>query len=458
MKTRTPLLLFLLLIPMLYVSAQDDKGKGLDAYVAGERFRKAKDYQKAYAAYTKAIEAEPNNTRYHYDRCKCFYDAQRFDKAVECFEKVIELDPTYFANYEILAQIKSLQDQPVDAVKYYDMAFAASDDEGQKFAYKFQIIDLLLRNGRLLDTGPHIQQAKELIPGSDDLNYLDARYHNAIGEYEKALEFITPIVEEFDGEEDEGYAKFYYEQGYAYHMLNQYAEAKVALDKAKYGNFVDQVHKLSPEYYLQIAEGYRRVYEFEKAYTVVQKVLEMDPENAQAPEVSKALSIDSNDSTMRFMELRLKTYFKNKEDNEARKDGRSDRPILSEKELTKLYYSLCISNFKYKNYDAALLDANEYLSRNPANTLVIFYRAMSLFKLGSYNDAEGILYDLANTPQVKPEARVMSHLALGMIRSKTKQYELARGSLNKAAQGIFRPVALYELQNINLLLKEDSRE
>lgn len=460
MKTETlrTLLLCLLMLPFWQTQAQDNKGKGLDAYVAGERLRSAKKYREAYMAYSKAIDLEPENIKYHHDRCMCFYDAQRFEQATECLENVVGLDSTYFANYEMLAQIKNLQDKPVESVKYYDMAFSVSKDIGEKFAYKFYIIDLLLRNGRLLDTGPHIAQAKELMPGSDDLNYLDARYHNAIAEYREALRYINPIVEQFDGEENEGFAKFYYEKGYAHHMLGEYEEAEKYLSKANYGNFKDQVYKLSPEYYLKIVEGYRRVYEFEKAYNVIQKVLEMAPENEEAIQVMKSLSVDSNDSTLNSMNMRLKIHFKNLEDNEAKKDGRSNRPTLSEKELAKLYYNLCVFNFKYKNYDAALLDANEYLSRNPSNTLVIFYRAMSLFKLGEYNDAEGVLYDLANTPRVKPEARIMSHLALGMIRSKTKQYELARSSLNKAAKGIFRPVALYELQNINLLLKEDSKE
>ncbi|MEM6297175.1 MAG: tetratricopeptide repeat protein [Bacteroidota bacterium] len=454
MKNISTFLLTALLLAVTFtVSAQP----GIDAYAAGERLRAAGEYQKAYAAYSKAIELEPNQVKYQHDRCMCFYDAQKYDNAVKCFEQVIEADPTYFANYEQLAQIMNLQGKPVEAVKYYDMAFEASEDIGEKFAYKFYIIDLLLRNGRLLDTGPHIKQAKSLLPGSDDLNYLDARYHNAIGEHEKALEYITPIIEQFGGEENEGFAKFYYEQGYAFHMLNRYEEAKIALDKAKYGNFVDQVEKLSPEYYIQIAAGYKSVYEFEKAYRVIQKVQEMDPDNEQANSLAKELTPSSSDSTLRVLNLRLKTHFKNKEDNEANKDGRDNRPTLSEKELTKLHYDLCIFNFKGKDYDAALMSANEYLSRVPSNTLVIFYRAMSLFKLQEYTDAEGVLYDLANTPKVKLEARVMSYLALGMIRSKTKQYELARESLNTAAKGRFRPVALYELQNINLLLKESEK-
>lgn len=441
------------------VWAQDGsgKGEGLDAYVAGERLREAREFKKAYAAYSKAIELEPDNVKYYHDRCMCFYDAQRYEQATKCLEKAVGMDSTYFANYETLAQVKKLQDRPVEAVKYYDMAFSVSDNPGEKFAYKFFIIDLLLRNGRLLDTGPHIKQAKDVLPGSEDLDYLDARYHNAIGEYEKALGFITPIVDNFGDQESEGYAKFYYEKGYAHHMLGEYDKAKKYLDRAKYGNFVDQVKKLEPEYYLKIAEGYKRVYEFGKAYEVIQKVLAMDPNNKEAVALEKELTPETNDSTLNVYKLRLRTHFKNKEDNEARKDGRSNRPTLSERELAKLYYNLCVFNFKAKNYDAALLAANKYLARNPSNTLIIFYRAMSLFKLSEYNDAEGILYDLANTPRVKPEARIMSHLALGMIRSKTQQYELARSSLNKSARGIFRPVSLYELQNINLLLKEDMR-
>ncbi len=454
MKNISTLLLAALLLVITFTASAQ---LGIDAYAAGERLRAAGEYQRAYTAYSKAIELEPNQVKYQHDRCMCFYDARKYDKAVECFEKVIESDPTYFANYEQLAQIMNLQDKPVAAVKYYDMAFEASDDIGEKFAYKFYIIDLLLRNGRLLDTGPHIKQAKSLLPDSDDLNYLDARYHNAIGEHEKALEYITPIVKQFGGEENEGFAKFYYEQGYAFHMLNRYEEAKVALDKAKYGNFIDQVEKLSPEYYIQIAAGYKSVYEFDKAYRVVQKVQEMDPDNKQANSLAEELKPNPSDSTLRVLNLRLKTHYKHKEENEAKKDGRSDRPTLSEKELTKLHYDLCVFNFKSKDYEAALLSANEYLSRVPSNTLVIFYRAMSLFKLREYTDAEGVLYDLANTPRVRLEARVMSHLALGMIRSKTEQYELARESLSKASRGRFRPVALYELQNINLLLKESEK-
>lgn len=439
------------------IALAQDKGAGLDAYVAGERLRGAREYKKAYAAYSKAIEMEPENVKYHHDRCMCFYDAQRYPQATECLEKVIGMDSTYFANYETLAQLKKLQDKPVEAVKYYDMAFSVSESPGEKFGYKFFIIDLLLRNGRLLDTGPHIKQAKEVLPGSEELDYLDARYHNAIGEYEKALGFITPVVERFDGQESEGYARFYYEKGYAHHMLGEYEKAKENLEKAKYGNFKAQVAKLAPKYYLQIAEGYKRVYEFGKAYEVIQKVLAMDPDNKEAAALEKELTPETNDSTLNVYKLRLRTHFKNQEANKAKKDGRSNRPTLSEKELAKLHYNLCIFNFKAKNYDAALLAANKYLARNPSNTLIIFYRAMSLFKLGEYNDAEGILYDLANTPRVKTEARVMSYLALGMIRSKTQQYELARSSLNKSARGIFRPVSLYELQNINLLLKEDMR-
>lgn len=443
---------FLIFLYALNTSAQnDDKQKALSYYVSGEKLRETRHYKQAAVAYTKALELDPNNTRYMFNKCLCLYSAQRYKAAIPCFEKILIVDPKYAASYEMIANTYKLINEPDKAIETYQTAYekAEDDDLGAKFVYQFLIIDVLFREGKVKKAGDHIKIAQGILPGTDDMTHLQARYENTLGHYGKALDLMLPIIENLYGDEGEGYAKYYYELGLSLRKLGRHTEADSVLEKAKYGYFTDNVAELTAEHYVEVANSYYRIYEFEVANNLLDTALAINSELESAYKLKEKMEPVSllDEIEEEDPETGEKTMIK------VPKTARINKQLLKTKDPKRragLFKRLCVLYIKEGNYEDAITAANECLAITPRNTLIIFYRGIAHFKLGNTEDAESTLYDLSNSPRVNSEVRLMCYFGLAVIQSRTKQYKLARLNLRKATTKSFKAASNHELRQINL--------
>ena len=432
---------------------KSNKGEGLDEYVIAEQLRMTQKYPKAIAFYDQAIAKEPDNLEYQYNKCMCYYEGRNFPAAEPCFQSVVAKKANYIPAYEMLANTYKQKKEYDNAVNMYDKIISIAQDDGEKFAYQFRAIDLLFRTGNVEKAGKYIKSANDLFPGMPDLFYLQARYENTIGNHDKALELMNQLMEVTGEETGLGYDKDFYELGYTHFKLGNYAEAERAFSKITKGSqFAARAKEYSPEFLMKVADGYSKVYEFNEARQLLEKVVAMRDPFPDAQELKSYIENKADKDT-----LLHKLNFRLEMDEKARTgklEGNQDprKFMLNTPQKLEIYGKLTKVYLELANYDDALEYSRQYTAIDPRNPLILFYQALALQKVGDEVEAESLLLAISSTPQINRNARAMAAFALGIFQHRGKQYALAVKNLKKAAilSPAFSPASKYEIASISV--------
>ena len=84
---------FLLLFPLLVTAQGQDNSKADEFYRAGNNSIESGDYSKAIENFTKAIDLNPKDARYFYNRSIGYRYTRRYDLAISDVDKTLELSP-----------------------------------------------------------------------------------------------------------------------------------------------------------------------------------------------------------------------------------------------------------------------------------------------------------------------------------------------------------------------------
>lgn len=431
---------------------KSNKGEGLDEYVIAEQLRMTQKYPQAIPFYDKAITKEPQNLEYLYNKCMCYYEGRNFLAAETCFQSVLKKKDNYIPAYDMLANTYKQKKEYSNAVKMYEKVIAIAEDDGEKFSYQFRAIDLLFRTGNIQEAGKYIKNANQLFPGMPDLFYLQARYENTVGNHKKALELLNELTESTGGEVGIGYDKDYYELGYTHFKLGNYAEAERAFSKVTKGTqFSARAKEFSPEFLMRVADGYSKVYEFNDARILLEKVVKMkDP----FPDAQKLMSDINNKAEKDTLIQKLNFHLEmNEKARTGKLEGNQDpkKFVLNTSQKLEIYLKLTKTYLEVANYDDALEFSRQYAAISPKNPLVLFYQALALQKVGDEVEAESLLLAISSTPQINRNARAMAAFALGIFQHRGKQYALAVQNLKKAAilSPSFGPASKHEIASIS---------
>lgn len=432
---------------------KSNKGEGLDEYVVAEQLRMTQKFPQAIPFYDKAIAKEPENLEYLYNKCMCYYEGRNYPLSETCFQSVLKRKPNYIPAYDMLANTYKQKKEYGNAVKMYQQVISIAEDDGEKFDYQFRTIDLLFRTGSIEEAGKYIKSANALFPGMPQLFYLQARYENTIGNHKKALELMNQIMEETGGETGIGYDKDFYELGYTHFKLGNYAEAEEAFSKITKGTqFSARAKEFSPEFLMRVADGYSKVYEFNDAKQLLEKVIVMKDPFPDAQDLKSYIDNKADKDT-----LIQKLNFRLEMDEKARSgklEGDEDprKFMLNTAQKLEIYGKLTKTYLEISNYDDALEFSRQYSAVNPKNPLILFYQALALQKVGDEVEAESLLLAISSTPQIDRNARAMAAFALGIFQHRGKQYALAVKNLKKAAilSPSFGPASKYEIASISV--------
>ncbi|KAL2351012.1 hypothetical protein BJ546DRAFT_813889, partial [Cryomyces antarcticus] len=85
----------------------------------GNKFFKAKEYEKAIKEYTKAIEADPKTSTYRSNRAAALMSANRFSEALEDARAAVEMEPDNKKALLRLARVYTSLGQPQEALNVY---------------------------------------------------------------------------------------------------------------------------------------------------------------------------------------------------------------------------------------------------------------------------------------------------------------------------------------------------
>ena len=90
----------------------------------GVEAAKKRDYEKAIAEFTKAIEAEPGDAKNYFNRGTAYRGANKLTEALADFSKAIELAPQDVAAYIGRGEVLLVQKQQDPALADFDKALA----------------------------------------------------------------------------------------------------------------------------------------------------------------------------------------------------------------------------------------------------------------------------------------------------------------------------------------------
>jgi tetratricopeptide (TPR) repeat protein/ABC-type multidrug transport system permease subunit len=322
-------------------------------YNRGQSYQSKKEYNRAIADFTKAIELDPRDPDYFLGRALAHQSAQDHDRAIADFTMAIVRDannPDLFAGRAASYRAKKEHDP---AIADYSTAVQLSPDEATYYNARGHIFRAKQEYDLAISD---YSKAIGISPKYVSAYYNRAHAHRgkrhfdlAIADYSKTID-LNPKL-----------AGAYSYRGYAFAGKGQYDQAIKDLTTAI---------ELSPNF--DEAYGYRGMAHREKG------------EYARSiSDFTKAIELDPNDAT--HYQGRAITFVRNANYSAAIRDY--DKALEMDPNNHRYYRERGWVQFKMKKYAEALSDANRALQLNPDDSNSLEVRGQVLESLGRTNDA-----------------------------------------------------------------------
>lgn len=357
----------------------------------------SKVYGPAAEKLKRAAQMDSNNPEIYYLMGKCYHKMGGKEKrvlAIQNLEKSVELDENNFEALELLSNIYGDSKRGLKkAISNLEKAYSVQQDPDIKLAYKLRIINDIYSVRAYKYAEKHIKDALELAPDNFDLQFLAAQYYNVVGDYENAIKMMEGIITNVP--EVEGNEQYFYELGYAYFFNKQYDKANEQLEKIKQGPYSRQKKQFEPDFLIQVANSYFKVYEYERADEYRTITLAIDPSNTQAIELQSRLAKVQGDFSAQISALEQTIDAGNASEEKY-------------EELTRLYYIT-------KDYQSAMGTADRYLKTNMRDLKMNFMRAACEYQTKAPSTGAQTLSDAIKSPKLSPDQKAIFGLMLSMI-------------------------------------------
>jgi tetratricopeptide (TPR) repeat protein len=259
---------------------------------------------------------------------------------------------------------------------------------------------------------------------------LEAEYHNAIDEFEKAKNILVKIIDEVPAKE--GNEQYFYEIGYAFHKLGDYKTADSYFAKIGEGEYKARLKLFSAETYELIAETYFAVYDYEKTDDYLKIAFAINPTLTSAFELQTKLAAvkTPKKQLIEAAENVIKS---------TQKDGNTN---------IEKYYELAVLYYQERDYDAATFALDKYLEKKPMDMPASFLKAACEHKLKKDGPATQLLARSVKNPGLTPELKAKIYFLQGLTYKSIDKLDLAEEAFKNANVGPFKPAAMNELEEI----------
>ena len=332
----------------------------------GDSLFDKKKYDKAIMCYKKAIELKPNYADAYNNMGNAYTNKGNNDRAIECYEKAIDLnldDAKVYYNMGIAYMNKGNYDK---AIEYYEKAIDLNPDD----ASAFNNIGITYAHIGNYDKAIECyEKAIELKP--DKVN---AYYYNMGNAYsnkennEKAIECYEKAIDlNLD------FANAYYNMGNAYSNKRNYEKAIECYEK---------VIELNPDFadaYYNMGNIYNYKSNYEKAIECYEKAIDLNPDDAFAynnmgytyddkGNYGKAIecyekAIDLNPDYAKAYNNMGKAY--NNKGNYEKAIECYEKAIEIDPDIVNTYYNMGIAYTNKENYDKAIMCYEKAIELNP---------------------------------------------------------------------------------------------
>lgn len=396
------------------VFAQTSKASAY--FVLAENNRKANKYSEAIDEYSLAIRYDSTQEQFYLMKAKCQVTVKQFNNAIDTFEKGLRHFPENgFMNYQ-LARLYLRKDYFEQAVHYFDQSFKylSNSSKSQRINAKNQIIMILFKEKQYDKIRSHINDVLSLTDQNFIALYYSGKLYNMKGNYESAVKEIKKALEIAPNNEKQ-LARFYYELGYAYYNLEEYAALNDVIDKANYGSYKKLVAKLTPEYKYWIAVCYYQIYDFDKSSDLLFDALKQDNSNVKAHELQIKIAKVTSDKSEQIDKAEMMVS-----------------KITDKYQKSKIYNEIANWQLSSELYHDAIASCDSALFYDEYNYHVKYTKAVAYFKLHKLDKAEEVLQELVKYNGLDVKTKSKYYFTLGITALKAKDYSVATNSFKSA--------------------------
>ncbi|KXX72559.1 hypothetical protein [Flammeovirga sp. SJP92] len=398
-----------------------------------EKFRVAKDYHRAIVEYEQAISLADTVAKVHYWKGVCNLMIKDTTRALEDWQKVIALDNNYLPVYPALSKVYQNQKSYTQYKKNVDQWLLIEKDPIKKINLCVETANFFFYQDRFQDARIYSQNALKIAPDNTESLYLDAQITNNLGKYTESIATIDKILSQFpENAPINQTAKYYYEKGMAYYLMEDYNNAMPILNKADVGPYKPFITKLKPDYFFAVASAYEDIYNFEQAKTMLEKAMKIDPTYIKANILLADIIVreEHHHKGIHLFELGLKDY------------KGFDKLYL------KAYDQFIDILICSQKYEKALKYADECLANFQGARNILYYKLVAQYKLGKREDAINTGLNLLSNSNVSPQEFVKYSLLMGYIYNK-QNFPKCIQSFQDARKGPYFPAATYSIESFN---------
>ncbi|OAG43587.1 hypothetical protein AYO21_02173 [Fonsecaea monophora] len=361
---------------------------------AGNKFFKAKDYDRAIVEYTKAVEAEPSNPTYLSNRAAAYISANKYSQALGDSLQANRLDPQNDKILHRLARIYTSLGRPQDALDTYAKIPNASATDTALARKALQSIEMAERQIDAEDGNGNmalwsIEQARQTLgsgtPTPRRWQLLKAKANLKIGSANALGEV----------------------QGIAQNLMRENpmdAEAIVLAGRA---------------FYLKDDKPRQGKSDYERAEDYFRQALALDPDNSDARNWLRTMKkLDRSRTAANDM-------FKRGKYSDAVTAYTEALTIDPTNKVTnaKLLGNRALARIKIKEYDEAKADCDQALKLDPSYTKARRTRAKATGESGDWEQAVKDLKSLSeDNPTDADLAKELRNAELELKKSKRKDY------------------------------------
>ncbi|MEN7547163.1 tetratricopeptide repeat protein [Rapidithrix thailandica] len=426
-------LIIAFLFNVFFVATAFSQGSdALDIYVQAEKYRQAKNYKAAIEEYNKAIQKDPKNHKFVFQKAKCYLAIGDKDNALNCFAKTAELNEKYVDAYTWQANLYQERKDIPNTILNLDKAFQFETDQKKKVEYKVDIIKLLYKSGKFDATWEHIQDAKSQDENDLRVLYFEAHFANRNEKYHLAQVDMEKAITLLDSKDPKEISKYYYELGYAYHHLEEYQKAKETFAKANYGPFKGLILELGPQFNYSVAYAFYQIYDLKRSLELVDYTLKIDPHYSAAHD----------------LKVRIAEAFIDKSAIIDQTKSALSSQQGNEKWIAAKYFEMAEIELQAGKYGDAIASIEECLKLEPHNYNATFILAVSKYKSSLKDEAKDLLANAVTSHGVDHETKAKFHFTLGQIYKDLDDKKMAEEAFKAAHFGLFKYAAMKEIKSL----------
>lgn len=414
--------------------------EGMQAYLLGNT-------QDAIAKFNEVLRLDPKNDAALYELAKIAFESGNMDKSIEFAQNAIKLNSNNEYYYQYLAEAKGEKQDFEGAAKVYDALIKLKPKE---YDYYYDWAYMLSKAGRYKDAIDVYNQLEQKTGIQEELVFQKQPLFIKLGKIEESVNDIEKLVKLYPSE-----TRYIGLIGEVYQSNKMYDKAIQAYNR------ILSIDPNNADALLAIAETYGKKGDVAKRDEFIQKVFNNKKIDIDAKIMTFIPYIEklAKDSTMREEVMKMADMIVANHPNDikaitARADVlyNSGKKKEAQAEYIKaintsdvpatVWIQLYILNAELEDYDNLILYSKKGIEKNPKDPFGYFYNAIAHQQRKEFEEASDVLMQAFNMQKANkddnsiftPQLKLQMLISLGDISFELKNYTRSDSSYEAALE------------------------